>query len=276
MAVRTVPVPVDGLSKDVLGNIACVCVGLAVCRLAIRLERTRLVRNTGLLQCLLKGCAVIPLRRMSLIARRNLCDAPWPNVQSGFRASHSASILSISAPDLPSASAAAMTSASARSGEVTPLMNSWSTMSTVLESSFADSASVRAMRSIVDFMRSSWKRAAMRRETCADAGTRTLPARCPHFFPPTSWSSRWMADAPYIAHGLYMDMKSTCGVQLTDSANSLTSFITVERPPCLPQAGAYSVSLSSPADVQAVCLPHIRISYDRTQVIDVWHLGASL
>ena len=49
--------------------------------------------------------------------------------------------------------------------------------STVDEISFADSASVRAIRSMVECRRSSWKRDATRRETWVEAGTRTLPAR---------------------------------------------------------------------------------------------------
>jgi hypothetical protein len=65
-----------------------------------------------------------------------------------------------------------------------------------LEMRRALSASVRAMSSIELSMRSSWKRAATSRETCELGGTRTLPERCPHFLPPWSWSSIWMAAAP--------------------------------------------------------------------------------
>lgn len=47
---------------------------------------------------------------------------------------------------------------------VVPRMNSWSAASTVDEMSLPDSESVRPIKSIVDFMRSVWKRAAMSRE----------------------------------------------------------------------------------------------------------------
>ena len=59
-------------------------------------------------------------------------------------------------------------------------MNGWSDTSIVEFMSLADSASVRAMRSMGFRRMSSWKREAMRRDMWVDVGTRTLPARWPH------------------------------------------------------------------------------------------------
>ena len=71
-------------------------------------------------------------------------------------------------------------SASGMTSSMTPKMNSWSRMSTLLEISFPDSESVLARIKFSLPIISHWKRVATRRLMCSAMGTRTLPERWPH------------------------------------------------------------------------------------------------
>lgn len=130
-------------------------------------------------------------------------------------------------------------------------MNSWSDASTVDESSFADSESVRAIRSMGHRIRSVWKRDAISREVCVEVGTRTFPAKWPHCGVYISELKRKQGRSNLLAPMqliLEMDGRSSlfaisyrkgeAACIFTDSTNSFTSFITAESPPCLQSLSA--------------------------------------
>jgi len=60
----------------------------------------------------------------------------------------------------------------------------------------AESASVRAIRSVSTPHTSAARRAATSLATNSRVGTTTLPPRWPHFFTEESWSSKWTPAAP--------------------------------------------------------------------------------
>ena len=63
----------------------------------------------------------------------------------------------------------------------------------------------------------------------------------------------------------------------TDSAKSLASFMTVERPPCLYKFSTYSVDPSAfPFGSVESSSPHVRVGNDGSQVVNVWHFCACL
>ena len=82
------------------------------------------------------------------------------------------------------------------SGVRSPVRNSASAGSASLVTSFALSASVRAIRTVGTPHTSAASRAAFRVRTNWLVGTRTLPPRWPHFFSDASWSSKWTPAAP--------------------------------------------------------------------------------
>lgn len=177
---------------------------------------------------------------------------------SGWAASHSRSIRAASA----ALAAPASASARGRPGVVVPRMwlalvvsvphlasqtlaYGWSVGSTLALRSRALSASVRAMSSIGHSSMSREKRAETRREICVEGGTRTFPARWPHFLPPCNWSSRWIAAAPA-------------------SAKSFASLITDDGPPWLKGASQRGIR-------KEYCpgAPRVGISDDRAEVVCV-------
>ena len=139
-----------------------------------------------------------PSTRRSYSSKRDGLDALWfatasLNVTSVTPSIQSRSTLSSSAPCTPSASFSAKVSESdlVPAGKLyAPLINSWSRTSMFVEISFADSESVRAISRFDEPRMSQAKRVVMRRFTCSPVDTSTLPAWCPHFLPPCSWSSR--------------------------------------------------------------------------------------
>ena len=64
----------------------------------------------------------------------------------------------------------------------------------------AESASVRASRTVGTSSTSAASRAAARVRTNCDVGTSTLPPRWPHFFSEESWSSKCTPAAPGFDH----------------------------------------------------------------------------
>ena len=70
-----------------------------------------------------------------------------------------------------------------------PVTKSRSYSSMSLVSSAADSASVRATRTVGTSSTSAASRAAFSVRTNCEVGTSTLPPRWPHFFSDASWSS---------------------------------------------------------------------------------------
>ena len=77
-----------------------------------------------------------------------------------------------------------------------PSTNAASASSTSLVSSVADSASVRATRTVGTSQTSAASRAAASVRTNWLVGTSTLPPRWPHFFSEASWSSKCTPAAP--------------------------------------------------------------------------------
>mmetsp|Transcript_28889 Transcript_28889/g.49351 ORF Transcript_28889/g.49351 Transcript_28889/m.49351 type:complete len:208 (+) Transcript_28889:1034-1657(+) len=141
------------------------------------------------------------------------------NVLALTPSNHSASVASSSAIAADSealrllARAASSASLSLRRGlTVAPRMKAWSRGSMLLVRNVAASASVRAITRVEVPRMSACSRAATSRSTCSCAGTRTLPAMCPHFLVPGAWSSKWMPAAP-------------------DWIIIFVSFITAVRPP---------------------------------------------
>lgn len=179
---RTITIPKHGFPDQIGSYFSSMTVGFSVDSSKVSLICTSLVFKTALLldsslnsferKKISPRIIQIPVERI---------DWPWLKVHIWCFCVHSCSIRSTSAPVAPLVSAAAKASARATDPlVVVPKINSWSVMSTFEDRSLPDSASVRAINSMVDFSKSSWKRDATKRETWVEVGTRTFPPRCPH------------------------------------------------------------------------------------------------
>ena len=83
-----------------------------------------------------------------------------------------------------------------------------------------------------------------------------------------------MAAAPCVCDQLVNTSTDHGEITRTDSAKSLTSFITADVPPCLQDGGIQSQIRA--ARCIELYSPRVRICYDGSQVVDVRHLGTFL